>query len=234
MLEINSLTAGYGRATVLDDVSVCVKDGEAITILGPNGAGKSTLMQVIMGMLRARTGTVTFDGERINDRRTTQLVRRGLILCPERRHLFPGMSVKENLMMGAFRRSDRRNISSDLDRMVAMFPVLGPKLRLHAGVLSGGEQQMLAIGRALMSRPRLLLLDEPSLGLAPIIVEQVMREVGNIRQQGVALCVVEQNARAALEVVDRGYVLESGRVVMSGSSSELLSDARVQDAYLGA
>ena len=234
MLEVNSLTAGYGLATVLDDITLRVGDGEAVTILGPNGAGKSTLMQVIMGMLRVRAGTVLFDGERINGLHTTQVVRRGLILCPERRHLFPGMSVKENLQMGAYRRRNRRAIGADLDRILSMFPVLEEKLRLHAGVLSGGEQQMLAIGRSLMSRPRLLLLDEPSLGLAPIIVERVMREVANIREQGVALCVVEQNARAALEVVDRGYVLESGHVVMSGSASELLGDDRVRSAYLGA
>jgi branched-chain amino acid transport system ATP-binding protein len=234
MLEVRSVTAGYGRNIVLQDVSLTIGDGEAITILGANGAGKSTLMRAVVGMLPLRSGEIRFDGERIDGRSTAQIVKRGLVLCPEARHLFPQMSVRENLVMGAYsRRRDRRSLHRDVDDVLAVFPQLAPKLRLHAGSLSGGEQQMLAIGRALMARPRMLLLDEPSLGLAPLLVEAVMREIASINSRGIAVGLVEQNAAVALETVSRGYVLESGQIALEGSAESLAGDDRVRAAYLG-
>lgn len=233
MLRVEGLTVGYGNTTVVDGVSLCIREGELVTVIGANGAGKSTLLAAIVGLLPVRSGTVTFDGRRLDHLSVTEVVRAGVILCPERRHLFPAMSVRENLQLGAYRFSDRKRARADLDRVLAMFPTLVGKLRLQAGLLSGGEQQMVAIGRSLMGRPRVLLLDEPSLGLAPILVRAVMTEIGNILKGGVSLCLVEQNAKAALAIAQRGYVLESGKIAMEGEAAALASDERIVAAYLG-
>ena len=233
MLEITDLVAGYGRAVVLDGVSLQVGAGEAITVLGPNGAGKSTLMSVVIGAIRPRSGSIRFDGTRIDGLPTEEVVRMGMVLCPERRHFFASMTVRENLQLGAYLRRNRAQVSADFESILEMFPALERRLSLHAGMLSGGEQQMVAIGRSLMGAPRMLLLDEPSLGLAPALVDGVMAKIAGVSDRGIGLCLVEQNARAALEAVGRGYVLEAGRIVLSGSSDELSNDARVQSAYLG-
>jgi len=233
MLELTDLVVGYDRAVVLDEVSLTVGENEAITVLGPNGAGKSTLMSAVVGSLRPRAGTIFFDGTRIDGLAPEAIVRMGMVLCPERRHLFPAMTVRENLRLGAYLRRNRAEINADFESIIEMFPTLESRLNLHAGMLSGGEQQMVAIGRSLMSAPRMLLLDEPSLGLAPALVDSVMEKIASVSRRGISLCLVEQNARAALEVVGRGYVLEGGRVVLSGSSEDLANDPRVQSAYLG-
>ena len=233
MLELIDVSAGYGGTTVLEDVSLTVGGTEAVTILGPNGAGKSTLMACVMGLVPITSGEIRFDGERIDGLSTREIVRRGLVLCPEKRHLFPAMSLRDNLLLGAYARG-KEHVDADLESVYAMFPVLEERGALTAGMLSGGEQQMLAIGRALMARPRMLLLDEPSLGLAPIITRNVIDQVARINAAGTGLCLVEQNAALALEVADRGYVLESGVFVVEGTAEELTDDPRVKAAYLGA
>ncbi|PZG57001.1 ABC transporter ATP-binding protein [Spongiactinospora gelatinilytica] len=234
MLEVSDITAGYGNSTVLTGVSLSIERGEAVTVLGANGAGKSTLIQAIAGLTPIRGGEIRFEGERIHGLSAARIVRRGLVLCPEGRHLFPQMSVRENLMLGAYSHKIRRSaIAAQIDEVLEIFPALKEKRTVYAGSLSGGEQQMVAIGRALMAKPRLLLLDEPSLGLAPLLVQTVMRVVGEINQRGIAIGLVEQNAAAALELVSRGYVLEAGSVVIQGSAQELSSDDRVRAAYLG-
>lgn len=234
MLEVRDVTAGYGRNIVLSDVSLTIGESEAVTVLGANGAGKSTLLQAIVGLLPIRSGEIWFEGSRIDGLTAARIVRRGVVLCPEARHLFPQMSVRENLMLGAYsRKVGRQAVSTEIEEVLDIFPRLKEKLTLYAGSLSGGEQQMVAIGRALMSKPRLLLLDEPSLGLAPLLVQAVMREVGKINAGGIAIGLVEQNAAVALELVSRGYVLESGAIAIEGTAAELTSDDRVRAAYLG-
>ncbi|WP_067465823.1 ABC transporter ATP-binding protein [Actinomadura macra] len=234
MLDVVAVSAGYeAKTNVISDVSVRVGDGEIVTVLGPNGAGKSTLMRVIMGMLSPGSGEVRLGGKPLTGLSTRQIVRRGIALCPERRHLFPAMTVQDNLRLGAYSRPERTGVRQDMDRLTEMFPVLGKKRRLAAGVLSGGEQQMLTIARALMGRPKLLLLDEPSLGLAPILVETVAREIKSINADGLSVLLVEQNAHIALDIAARAYVLEGGRVVLEGSAAELTGDDKVRAAYLG-
>ncbi len=232
ILSVRGVETFYGAIQALHGVDLEVARGEIVTLIGANGAGKSTLLMTICGNPRARGGTITFDGEDITALPTHQIVRRGVAQVPEGRRIFARMSVYENLQMGAIL-GDPANFKSDLDRVFAMFPRLAERRDQRGGTLSGGEQQMLAIGRALMSRPRLLLLDEPSLGLAPLIVRQIFDSIGRIaREEGVTIFLVEQNAFHALRLADRGYVLANGRVRLSGSGKELLANQEVRAAYL--
>ncbi|MDO8974162.1 ABC transporter ATP-binding protein [Reyranella sp.] len=231
-LSVNGVETFYGAIQALHGVDLEVARGEIVTLIGANGAGKSTLLMTICGNPRAHSGTIVFDGEDITALPTHQIVRRGVAQVPEGRRIFARMSVYENLQMGAIL-GDPANFKSDLDRVFAMFPRLAERRDQRGGTLSGGEQQMLAIGRALMSRPRLLLLDEPSLGLAPLIVRQIFDSIGRIaREEGVTIFLVEQNAFHALRLADRGYVLANGRVRLSGSGKELLANQEVRAAYL--
>jgi branched-chain amino acid transport system ATP-binding protein len=232
ILSVKGVETFYGAIQALHGVDLEVARGEIVTLIGANGAGKSTLLMTICGNPRARGGTITFDGEDITALPTHQIVRRGVAQVPEGRRIFARMSVYENLQMGAIL-GDPANFKPDLDRVFAMFPRLAERRDQRGGTLSGGEQQMLAIGRALMSRPRLLLLDEPSLGLAPLIVRQIFDSIGRIaRGEGVTIFLVEQNAFHALRLADRGYVLANGRVRLSGSGRELLANQEVRAAYL--
>ncbi len=232
ILSVKGVETFYGAIQALHGVDLEVARGEIVTLIGANGAGKSTLLMTICGNPRARGGTITFDGEDITALPTHQIVRRGVAQVPEGRRIFARMSVYENLQMGAIL-GDPANFKSDLERVFAMFPRLAERRDQRGGTLSGGEQQMLAIGRALMSRPRLLLLDEPSLGLAPLIVRQIFDSIGRIaREEGVTIFLVEQNAFHALRLADRGYVLANGRVRLSGSGRELLANQEVRAAYL--
>jgi branched-chain amino acid transport system ATP-binding protein len=232
MLEVRGVTAFYGAIQALHGVDLDVGKGEIVTLIGANGAGKSTLLMTICGNPRARGGAIRLEGNDITNLPTHEIVRRGVAQVPEGRRIFPRMSVFENLQMGATI-ADAASFNSDLDRVFAMFPRLGERREQRGGTLSGGEQQMLAIGRALMSRPRLLLLDEPSLGLAPLIVRQIFEAIGRIaREEGVTIFLVEQNAYHALRLADRGYVLVNGRVRLSGSGRELLANQEVRAAYL--
>ncbi len=231
-LSVKGVETFYGAIQALHGVDLEVARGEIVTLIGANGAGKSTLLMTICGNPRAHSGTIVFDGEDITALPTHQIVRRGVAQVPEGRRIFARMSVYENLQMGAIL-GDPANFKSDLDRVFAMFPRLAERRDQRGGTLSGGEQQMLAIGRALMSRPRLLLLDEPSLGLAPLIVRQIFDSIGRIaREEGVTIFLVEQNAFHALRLADRGYVLANGRVRLSGSGKELLANQEVRAAYL--
>jgi branched-chain amino acid transport system ATP-binding protein len=231
-LSVKGVETFYGAIQALHGVDLEVARGEIVTLIGANGAGKSTLLMTICGNPRAHSGTIVFDGEDITALPTHQIVRRGVAQVPEGRRIFARMSVYENLQMGAIL-GDPANFKSDLDRVFAMFPRLAERRDQRGGTLSGGEQQMLAIGRALMSRPRLLLLDEPSLGLAPLIVRQIFDSIGRIaREEGVTIFLVEQNAFHALRLADRGYVLANGRVRLSGSGRELLANQEVRAAYL--
>ncbi|GJD48764.1 High-affinity branched-chain amino acid transport ATP-binding protein LivF [Methylobacterium crusticola] len=232
MLEAEALTVAYGKVEAVRGVSLRVEAGRLITVLGANGAGKTTLLNALMGILPAR-GRIRFEGRDLARLPVEARVEAGLSLIPERRELFSSMSVEDNLRLGAFRFRGGRGAGGDLAEMFALFPRLKERRRQLAGTLSGGERQMLAMARALMGRPRLLMLDEPSLGLAPLIVAEVMRTVAALRDQGVAILLVEQNARAALRIADYGYVLDGGAVVLEGPSAALQSDARVVETYLG-
>ena len=223
----------YDRVQVLHGVTLRVAEGELVSVLGANGAGKSTTVRTISGLLRPVQGSITFLGERIDGRPAHEVLRRGVAQCPEGRRIFPEMTVRENLEMGAYVRGRDGAAQEDLARVFGQFPVLRERAQQLGGTLSGGEQQMLAIARALMSRPRLLLLDEPSLGLAPAMVATVFRVVDEIRRQGVTVLMVEQNAALALRIADRGYVMEGGRVVLEGKGQDLLDNADVRRAYLG-
>jgi branched-chain amino acid transport system ATP-binding protein len=231
LLEVEDLVVRYGAIAALKGISFAVGDGEIVALLGANGAGKTTTQKTISGMLRASGGSITFDGERIDGIPAHRLIGLGICHVPEGRHVFPRMTVAENLEMGAFR--FRAPDKADLDRVLELFPILRDRFRQQAGTLSGGEQQMLAIGRALMGKPRLLLLDEPSMGLAPMIVRQIFDIVREINATGVTVLLVEQNAAQALSLANRGYVLETGELVLSGTGRELLADDRVRAAYLG-
>ena len=234
LLTVRDLHAGYGKAAVLTGLSLHAATGSVVTVIGPNGAGKSTMLNAIMGVLPAR-GELRFEGDDIAQDSLEERVLRGIALVPERRELFGSMPVEDNLVLGAFRRFRLRQPGwrDELDKVYALFPRLKERRTQLAGTLSGGERQMLAIGRALMSAPRLLLLDEPSLGLAPLIVRDIFRVIAQLRATGVTLLLVEQNARAALEVADYGYVLETGEIALQGSAQELARDARVVETYLG-
>jgi branched-chain amino acid transport system ATP-binding protein len=232
LLSVRGLSAGYGKAEVLHGVSLTVAARQIVAIVGPNGAGKTTLMHAVMGLL-ARTGEVAFMGAPAGD--TGWLVARGAVLVPETRALFTDMSVEDNLSLGAYARwrQGARDLAGTMAEVFAVFPRLAERRRQLAGTLSGGERQMLALGRALMGRPSLLLLDEPSLGLAPKVVADILRGIEGLRERGIAVLLVEQNARAALRIADYGYVLETGRVALEGASAALAEDARVVETYLG-
>jgi branched-chain amino acid transport system ATP-binding protein len=232
-LEVEKICVNYGAVQALEDVSLRVGEGEIVTVIGSNGAGKTTLMKTIAGLLQSRSGAISFEGQGISALEAHAVVVRGISLVPEGRQVFGRMSVHENLILGAYSRRDQA-LGDDLERSYQLFPRLRERRDQRAGTLSGGEQQMLAIARGLMSRPRLLLMDEPSLGLAPRLVRETFEVVENLRRQRTTILMVEQMARMALKVSDRAYVLEHGRIVQEGASAELLGDARVLSAYLGA
>lgn len=232
MLQIQDLDVYYGAIQALNRVSLEVKEGEVVSIIGSNGAGKSTLLRTISGLIRPRHGSITFKGEEIDSVPADKIVRKGISQSPEGRRIFTNMTVQENLQLGAFTRTDNE-IASDMEKVMDKFPRVRERLKQSAGTMSGGEQQMLAICRALMSRPKLLLLDEPSMGLAPNLVTEIFNIIGELHRDGVTILLVEQNAHRALEVADRGYVLETGHIVLQGPGKELLHDPKVKEAYLG-
>jgi len=233
LLELKGVDALYGRIRALRDVTISVDKGEVVALIGSNGAGKTTTLRTISGLMHPPSGTITFDGRDISRLPAHEIVGLGICQSPEGRRLFPRMQVIDNLRMGAFLRKDAAGIHKDMERVFELFPRLKERTTQLAGTLSGGEQQMLAIGRALMSKPKLLMLDEPSLGLAPILIETIFQIVREINAQGIPILLVEQNATKALEVANRAYVLETGSIVQTGSGKELLSSPDVQRAYLG-
>ncbi len=233
MLRVDRLSAHYGGIHALQGIDLSVEDGSIVSLIGANGAGKSTALRAIVGLVRPSGGTVTWNGETLTGLATKDIVRRGVCLVPEGRRVFPNLTVDENLTLGAYSRSDRPGIAADRKKVLDLFPRLAERSGQKAGTLSGGEQQMLAVGRALMTRPRLLMMDEPSLGLAPLVVKMIFDIVKTINAEGVTVLLIEQNARAALEIAHHGYVLETGRITLHGPGKELLADDRVRAAYLG-
>lgn len=231
LLEISGLVAGYGAITAVKGIDLTVNEGEIVTLIGSNGAGKSTTLRAISGIIRARSGQVTFKNSRIERLEPHKIVSLGLSHVPEGRGIFHRMSVLDNLLLGAYQRRD--NLDADVERAYTLFPRLKERLSQPGGTLSGGEQQMLAMGRALMARPKLLLLDEPSMGLSPLLVETIFKTIGEIRDQGATVLLVEQNAAMALEIADRAYVIESGTISLQGTGAELAVNDRVRRAYLG-
>ncbi len=232
-LEMDEVVSGYGASEVLHGISLTVNEGETVCLLGSNAAGKSTTLRTILGMVPPRKGSVKLRGERIDGLATPDIVAKGITMVPENRRLFAKMTVRENLEIGAQLRDDRPAIASDIENVFSMFPRLKERVAQKAGTLSGGEQQMLAIGRALMAKPSVLLMDEPSMGLAPILVEQVFETIDEISKQGITILVVEQNANVALGIADRGYVIQTGRIVMKDSAEALLANPELSRAYLG-
>jgi branched-chain amino acid transport system ATP-binding protein len=233
LLRLEQLHVAYGGIRAVKGIDLEVKQGELVCLIGANGAGKSTTLRAVTGLVRAAAGSITYDGQDISGLRVHEIARRGLALVPEGRGVFAQLTIEENLAMGAYPRSDRSGVAADVERAFAHFPRLKERRAQTAGTLSGGEQQMLAIARALMSRPKLLLLDEPSMGLAPLMVERIFEVIRSIAAEGVTLLLVEQNARLALETSHRGYVLEGGLVTIAGEARTLLGDPRIREAYLG-
>ncbi|MEX2583148.1 MAG: ABC transporter ATP-binding protein [Gemmatimonadota bacterium] len=234
MLDVSSLTVRYGAFEVLHEVSLNVQPGEIVVLLGANGAGKSTLFKTISGLVRPLTGSVRFEGRELAGCPAYEVVRAGIALGPEGKHLFPDLSVRKNLMLGAYpHRRDRDGVQRSMEEVFSLFPVLRQKAKDAAGSLSGGQQQMVVIGRALMARPKLLLLDEPSLGLAPLVVDEVLGAIAELNRRGTSVLLAEQNAHAALRIATRGYVIETGEVALEGSREELLDNGEVRRAYLG-
>jgi branched-chain amino acid transport system ATP-binding protein len=233
LLVIDNLHAGYGAIEVLKGISLRVDEGEIVTLIGANGAGKTSTLMTICGFVAARQGEVTFQGKSLRGLQAHEIVKRGLVQSPEGRKIFPRLSVQENLEMGAFTRRDTIEIAKDRDRMFQLFPILAERRGQAGGTLSGGEQQMLAVARALMGRPKLLLLDEPSLGLAPLIVARIFEVIKQLNQDGVTSLLVEQNARMALKLAHRGYVLETGQITLHDQAQALLQNPSIQAAYLG-
>jgi branched-chain amino acid transport system ATP-binding protein len=233
MLTIENISVNYGAIEALRNVSMHVEQGEVVTLIGANGAGKTTTLRTITGLLEPRAGRIIFEGEDISGKPTHKLVARGISMSPEGRGVFANLSVRENLQMGAYLQKNRSEIAAGMKRVYEMFPRLKERETQKAGTLSGGEQQMLAMGRALMSRPRLLLLDEPSLGLAPLVVHTIFQAIEEIKSTGTTILLVEQNAKAALGHSDRAYVLETGAIVMEGISKDIANDPRIKEAYLG-
>jgi len=233
MLKVEGLSAHYGGIHALQGIGLEVRDGSIVSLIGANGAGKSTTLKAIVGLVKPSAGTVTWNGERLTGLATKDIVARGVCLVPEGRHVFPNLTVDENLTLGAYVRSDKAGIAADRKKVFAFFPRLEQRAKQKAGTLSGGEQQMLAVGRALMTSPKILMMDEPSLGLAPLVVKMIFDIVRAINQEGVTVLLIEQNAKAALELAHYGYVLETGRITLHGPGKELLADDRVRNAYLG-
>jgi branched-chain amino acid transport system ATP-binding protein len=234
MLEVKDLVVAYGRVTAVKGISFAVEEGQIVTLLGTNGAGKSTTLRTISALLKPASGEIWFQGRRIDGIPAHQVVERGIAQSPEGRRLFRKMSVEDNLKLGSYSRKDTSGIRADMERVYDLFEVLGERRHEPAGLFSGGEQQMLAIGRAMMSRPKLLMLDEPSMGLSPIMTQTIMRTIRELQSEGVTILLVEQNAQAALSLADRGYVLEVGTIAFSDTGRNLLRDDRVRRAYLGA
>ncbi len=233
LLEVKDLSVSYGAIRALHGISFHVDEGEIVTLIGANGAGKSTTLRTISGLLPVEEGEIVYDGESIVGAEASRIVRKGIVHVPEGRHIFAPLTVRENLEMGAFTRRDKAEIEASMERVFRLFPRLKERLEQTGGTLSGGEQQMLAVGRALMAQPRLLLMDEPSMGLAPILVEEIFDIIREINQEGVTILLVEQNAHMALSVANRGYVLETGVVELEGSAQELAENPQVRAAYLG-
>jgi branched-chain amino acid transport system ATP-binding protein len=233
MLEVKDLKVAYGRVRAVKGISFRVDQGQVVTLVGTNGAGKTTTLKTISGLLQPESGEIWFEGERIDKTAAHEVVTRGLAHSPEGRRIFPRLSVEENLRLGAFARRDRAGVSSDLERVFGLFPILKERRNQPAGTFSGGEQQMLAIGRAMMSKPKLLMLDEPSMGLSPLMMQRIMSTITELQSEGVTILLVEQNAQAALSLADHGYVLEVGKIVLDGTGQALLNDENVRKAYLG-
>ena len=233
MLELADIHVRYGNIRALQGVSLRVDNGELVALIGSNGAGKSTTLRTISGLLRPTQGTITFEGADITNAGTDRIVARGISQCPEGRRIFGSLTVSDNLRLGAVSRKDAKEVAADLEMVFELFPLLRERLGQAGGTLSGGEQQMLAIGRALMSRPRLLLLDEPSLGLAPLMVERIFATIAELKRQGRTILLVEQNVHQALDVADRAYVLETGRITLDGAAAVLRHDPKVEQSYLG-
>jgi len=233
MLKIENLVVSYGGIEALKGISLEVEEGKIVTLVGANGAGKSTTLRSIVGLVKPKSGTITYKGKDLLAEKTQNIVRNGITLVPEGRRIFPNLTVLENLKIGAFTRTDSKGINADLERVYSTFPILKERSWQLAGTLSGGEQQMLAVGRALMSRPKLLMMDEPSLGLAPLIVKEIFEIIKEIHRQGVTILLIEQNANAALHIAHKGYVLETGRITLTGTGKELLENEEVKSAYLG-
>ncbi len=232
MLKIENVDTYYGTVKCLMGVSLTVEKGEIVSLLGSNGAGKTTTIKTVLGLVRPRTGKVVFEDREISKVKTPEIIKSGISVVPEGRRVFPKMTVKENLIMGAYFLNNKEELEKRLNEIFELFPRLKERINQLAGTLSGGEQQMLAVGRALMGKPKLLMLDEPSLGLAPILVEEVFEVIQRIRQSGVTVLLVEQNAKKALEISDRGYVLQKGQIIFQGSSKELLNSKEIREAYL--
>lgn len=233
MLELQDLQVYYGGIHALQGISLTVPDGKIVSLIGANGAGKSTTLNSIVGLVKTQSGKIAWNGDVLTTRNTRQIVSQGIALVPEGRRIFPNLTVSENLILGAYHRNDKAGIEKDREMVYELFPRLQERAKQSAGTLSGGEQQMLAVGRGLMTRPKLFMLDEPSLGLAPLIVKDIFDIIRRINAQGTTVLLVEQNARAALKIADYGYVMETGRITLSGTGVELLSDDRVKKAYLG-
>ncbi|KIZ18315.1 ABC transporter ATP-binding protein [Streptomyces natalensis] len=233
LLEVEDLRVAYGKIEAVKGISFTVEAGQAVTLIGTNGAGKTTTLRTLSGLLKPLAGKITFDGEPLGGVPAHKIVERGLAHSPEGRRLFPRLTIAENLQLGAFLRKDTAGIDADIHRVYDLFPILGERRKQASGTLSGGEQQMLAMGRALMSRPKLLMLDEPSMGLSPIMMQKIMETIRELRSQGTTILLVEQNAQAALSLADQGHVMEIGRIVLSGSGYRLLHDESVRKAYLG-
>lgn len=233
LLELKNVVASYGNIKALKGISLSVEEGKIVTLIGANGAGKSTTMKTIMGVMKPNEGDILFEGQSIREKKPYQIVSAGVVLVPEGRQILQSMTVQENLEMGAYQRKDKAGIAEDMERVFAQFPRLKERLTQYGGTLSGGEQQMLAIGRAMMARPKVMLLDEPSMGLAPLVVQQIFDVVKAINQGGTTVLLVEQNARKALQIADYAYVMETGKIVLEGPAQEVASNPSVMAAYLG-
>jgi branched-chain amino acid transport system ATP-binding protein len=233
VLTLQDLRVFYGAIQAVKGISLEVRERELVTIVGANGAGKTTTLRTISGIYRPTTGSITFEGKNLTALPSHEIVALGISQAPEGRQIFGSLSVRDNLMLGATRRADRAGIAQELDYLVSLFPVLGERMNQSGGTLSGGEQQMLAIARALMAKPRLLLLDEPSLGLAPMLVNRIFAVISRLKETGVTILLIEQNARKALEIADRAYVMETGRIILAGDARELAANPEIEKAYLG-
>ncbi|WP_284579825.1 ABC transporter ATP-binding protein [Streptomyces sp. 2P-4] len=233
LMEVNDLKVAYGKIEAVKGISFTVETGQIVCLVGTNGAGKTTTLRTLSGLIKPRGGTITFDGQPLGTVPAHKIVSLGLAHSPEGRHIFPRLTIAENLQLGAFLRNDKEGIEKDIQRAYELFPILGERRKQAAGTLSGGEQQMLAMGRALMSRPKLLMLDEPSMGLSPLMMHKIMSTIAELKAQGMTILLVEQNAQAALSLADQAHVMEIGKIVLSGTGQELLHNEDVRKAYLG-